>query len=95
LVSNKTLKTGLSLTFKKEVDMELNEIKNEIHNTVIELLPQNLKIALDFLQDLQRTYDEEAQALLSEPAFIEDYRQAKEHIRTGNTVSWKHIKRNV
>ena len=82
-------------TLKKEVDMELTEIKNKIHNTVNELPPQKLKVALDFLQDLQRTNDEETQALLSQPGFTEDYRQAKEDIRTGNTISWKDIKRNV
>ena len=75
--------------------MELTEIKNIIHNTVNELPPQKLKAALDFLQDLQRTDEEETQALLSEPGFIEDYRQAKEDIRSGNTISWKDIKRNV
>jgi hypothetical protein len=80
---------------KKEVDMELTEIKNKIHNTVNELPPQKLKVALDFLQDLQQTDEEETQALLSEPEFIEDYRQAKEDIRAGNTISWKDIKRNV
>jgi hypothetical protein len=75
--------------------MELTEIKNKIHNTVNELPPQKLKVALDFLQDLQQTDEQETQALLSEPGFIEDYRQAKEDIRTGNTISWKDIKRNV
>jgi hypothetical protein len=75
--------------------MELTEIKNKIHNTVNDLTPQKLIVALDFLQDLQRTDEEETQALLSQPDFIEDYRQAKEDIRTGNTISWKDIKRNV
>jgi hypothetical protein len=75
--------------------MELTEMKNKIHNTVNALPPQKLKIALDFLQDLQRTDEDETQALLSEPGFIEDYRQAKEDIRTGKTASWKDIKRNV
>jgi len=75
--------------------MELTEIKNKIHNTVNDLPPQKLIVALDFLQDLQQTDEEETQALLSEPDFIEDYRQAKEDIRTGNTISWKDIKRNV
>ncbi|CAB1084409.1 hypothetical protein D1AOALGA4SA_11933 [Olavius algarvensis Delta 1 endosymbiont] len=75
--------------------MELTEIKNKIHNTVNDLPPQKLIVALDFLQDLQRTDEEETQALLSQPDFIEDYRQAKEDIRTGNTISWKDIKRNV
>ena len=79
----------------KEVTMELTEIKNKIHNTINELPPQKLKVALDFLEDLQRSDEEETLALLSEPGFIEDYRQAKEDIRTGNTISWKDIKRNV
>ena len=75
--------------------MELTEIRNKIQNTIRELPPQKLKVALDFLEDLQRSDEEETQMLLGEPGFIEDYRQAKEDIRTGNTIRWKDIKRNV
>ncbi len=80
---------------KKEVDMELCEIKNKIHDTINELPPQKLIVALDFLQDLQRTDDQVTQALLSEPGFMEDYYQAKEDIRAGSTIRWKDIKRDV
>jgi len=75
--------------------MESIEIKNKILNTIEELPPEKLKMALDLLEDLQRSDEEETQALLKEPGFIEDYRQAKEDIRTGKTVSWEDIKRDV
>lgn len=75
--------------------MEAITIKNKIKNTIEKLSPEKLKIVLDFLEDLQRSDEEETQALLSEAGFIEDYRQAKKDIRTGNTISWEDIKRDV
>ena len=75
--------------------MEITEIKSKIHNAINELPPQKLMAALDFLVDLQRSDQEETKALLSDPVFVDDYRNAKEDIRTGNTVSWKDIKRDV
>ena len=75
--------------------MEAITIKNKIKNTIEELPPEKLKIVLDFLEDLQRSDEEETQALLSEAGFIEDYRQAKKDIRTGNTINWEDIKRDV
>lgn len=75
--------------------MELIEIKNKIHNTIEGMPLKKLLIALDFLQDLQRSDEDETEALLSEAGFIEDYRQAKEDIRTGKTISWEAIKRDV
>ena len=75
--------------------MELIEIKNKIHNAIEGMPLKKLMIALDFLQDLQRSDEDETQALLSEAGFTEDYRQAKEDIRMGKTISWEAIKRNV
>ena len=66
--------------------MELIELKNRISDTIQGLPLQKLKIALDFLEDLQRSDEEETQSLLEEAGFIEDYRQAKEDIRTGKTT---------
>lgn len=75
--------------------MEPIEIKNKIHNTIEGLPPRKLEIALAFLQDLRRSDEDETKVLLSEAGFIEDYREAKKDIRTGKTVSWEAIKRDV
>ena len=75
--------------------MEAIEIKNKIRNAIEGLPPKKLKMALDLLEDLQRSEAEETQALLNEPGFMEDYQQAKEDIRTGQTIPWEEIKRNV
>ena len=74
--------------------MEISEIKAKIENTVKTLPPHNLKIALDFLEDLKRTDEEETQLLLDDIGFMEEYRQAKEDIRTGQTIKWEDIKRD-
>ena len=75
--------------------MELSEIKHKIQDTIKELPPQKLKIALDFLEDLQRSEEEETRILLNDAGFMEDYREAKEDIHTEQTISWEDIKRNV
>lgn len=75
--------------------MELMEIRSKIQDAIKGLPPQKLKVALDFLEDLKQSDEAETQALLNEPDFLEDYRQAKEDIRTGNTISWEDIKRDV
>jgi len=75
--------------------MEPVAIKNKIKNTVDGLPIEKLKIALDFLEDLQRSDENETKALLNEAGFITAYRQAKKDIRSGNTVSWEDIKRDV
>ena len=75
--------------------MELSEIKNKIEGAIKALPPQKLKIALDFLEDLKVSDEDETLALLNDDSFMEDYREAKEDIRTGNTISWKDIKRDV
>ena len=75
--------------------MELIEIKNKIQNTIRGLPPQKLKIALDFLEDLKQSNEEETQILLNDARFMEEYRQAKDDIQSGNTISWKDIRRDV
>ncbi|MGB9498410.1 MAG: hypothetical protein ACKVE4_01385 [Dissulfuribacterales bacterium] len=75
--------------------MELVEIKNRIQDTIKRLPPQKLEIALDFLEDLKQSDEAETDVLLNEPGFLEEYRHAKEDIRTGDTISWENIKRNV
>lgn len=75
--------------------MELVEIKNKIQNTIKELPPQKLEIALDFLEDLKQSDEAETQILLNDVGFMEEYRQAKDDIRSGNTVSWENIRRDV
>ena len=75
--------------------MEISEIKNRIEGAINALTPQKLKIALEFLEDLKRSDEEETRILLNDPGFMEDYRAAKEDIRTGKTINWEDIKRNV
>ena len=48
-----------------------------------------------FLDDLQRSSEDETARLMSDPDFMRDYREAKEDIRTGKAVSFKAIRRNV
>jgi hypothetical protein len=75
--------------------MELSEIKARIADTVRALPARKLKIALDLLEDLKRTDEEETQLLLNDTGFMEEYRKAKEDIRTGRTIKWEDIKRDV
>jgi len=75
--------------------MESTEIISKIQNAVKMLPPQKLEIVLDFLEDLKISDEAETKALLNEPGFLEKYRQAKDDIQSGNTVSWKDIRRDV
>jgi hypothetical protein len=75
--------------------MEQTELKIKIEGAIKALPPQKLKIALDFLEDLKISDEDETLALLNDDIFMEDYREAKEDIRTGKTISWKDIKRDV
>lgn len=74
--------------------MNTLEIKNKIRDAIERLPTEKLKTALDFFEDLEKSEEDETQALLNEPGFIEDYRQAKKDIKEGKTVNWKTIKRN-
>ena len=75
--------------------MEATEIKDKIKDTINKLPLDKLKTALDFLEALQRNEDEETLFLLKEPGLREEYQEAKKDIRTGNTVRWEDIKRDV
>ncbi|MFA6009978.1 MAG: hypothetical protein WC799_08335 [Desulfobacteraceae bacterium] len=75
--------------------MKQYEIETKLHDVIKLLPPHKLKIALDFLEDLTINDEDETKLLLKEPGFLEDYKQAKKDIQTGNTVNWKDIKRNV
>lgn len=71
------------------------ETRNRIHNAINEISPEKLDVILSFLEDLQRSSEEETAMLMSDPGFLQDYQQAKEDIRTGKTVDFKTIRRNV
>ena len=75
--------------------MESTEIINKIQDAVKTLPQQKLKIALDFLEDLKLRNEDETQILLNDAGFMEEYKQAKDDIQSGNTISWKDIRRDV
>ena len=75
--------------------MESMEIKGRIHDTIQQLPPQKLRIALDFLEDLRQSDEDVSEELLYMSGFMEEYRHAKEDIRTGRTIRWEDIKRDV
>ena len=69
--------------------------KNRILDTINTMPLEKLDAVLAFLEDLQRSSENETAMLLSDPGFVRDYREAKEDIRTGKTVSFKAIRRDV
>ena len=71
------------------------EIKNKIHSTIDNLPPEKLDAIIAFLEDLQLSSEDETAMLMSDPGFVKDYKQAKEDIRTGKTVSFKAIRRDA
>ncbi|WP_417909203.1 hypothetical protein [Candidatus Electronema sp. PJ] len=57
--------------------MATAEIKSRLHS-VIEAMPlEKLDAALAFLEDLQRSSEEETALLLGDASFMRDYREAK------------------
>ena len=70
-------------------------LKIKIQKTIKGLPPQKLKIALDFLEDLKQSNEEETQILLNDAGFMEEYRQAKDDIKSGKTISWENLRRDV
>lgn len=75
--------------------MATAEIKSRLHS-VIEAMPlEKLDAALAFLEDLQRSSEEETALLLGDASFMQEYREAKEDIRSGRTVNLKAIRRDV
>ena len=75
--------------------MGTTETRSRIHSTVDNMPPEKLDAVLSFLEDLQRSCEDETTMLMSDPGFIKDYQDAKEDIRTGKTVSFKAIRRDV
>ena len=75
--------------------METVETRNRIHHVIDEMPVEKLDAVLDFLEDLQRSSEDETVLLLSVPGFREDYLEAKEDIRTGETVGFDAIRRDV
>jgi PHD/YefM family antitoxin component YafN of YafNO toxin-antitoxin module len=71
------------------------ETRDQIHNVINHMSPEKLDAVLSFLDDLQRSSEDETARLMSDPGFMKDYREAKEDIRTGKTVSFKAIRRDV
>ncbi|MCI5210479.1 MAG: hypothetical protein D3910_17200 [Candidatus Electrothrix sp. ATG2] len=69
--------------------------KNRILDTINTMPLEKLDAVLAFLEDLQRSSEDETAMLLSDLGFVRDYREAKEDIRTGNTVSLKTIRRDL
>jgi hypothetical protein len=71
------------------------ETRNRIHDAINEISPEKLDAVLSFLEDLQRSSEEETALLMGNSDFMEDFQQAKEDIRTGKTVGFKTIRRDV
>jgi hypothetical protein len=71
------------------------ETRNKINTVINHMPPEKLDTILSFLEDLQRSSEEETAMLMGDSDFMENYRQAKEDIRTGKTVSFKTIHRDV
>lgn len=75
--------------------METVETRNRIHHVIDEMSVEKLDAVLDFPEDLQRSSEDETALLLSVLGFREDYLEAKEDIRTGETVGFDAIRRDV
>jgi len=71
------------------------ETRNRIHSTVDNMPLEKLDAVLSFLEDLERSSEDETAMLLSDPDFIKEYREAKEDIRNNRTVPFKAIRRDV
>ena len=71
------------------------KIKNQIYSTIDNMPQEKLNAIIAFLEDLQLSNEDETAMLMSEPGFIKDYQDAKKDIRSGKTVSFKAIRRDV
>jgi hypothetical protein len=69
--------------------------KNRILNTINTMPLEKLDAVLAFLEDLQRSSEDESAMLMADPGFVRDYREAKEDIRTGSTVRFNAIRHDV
>jgi PHD/YefM family antitoxin component YafN of YafNO toxin-antitoxin module len=75
--------------------MATAEIRNRIYSVIKAMPLEKLDAALAFLEDLQRSSEEETALLLGDASFMRDYREAKEDIRSRRTVNLKAIRRDV
>lgn len=75
--------------------MGIVETRDRIHSAINQMPPEKLDAILSFLEDLQRSSEDETAMLMSDPGFVKDYQDAKEDIRAGKTVSFKAIRRDV
>ena len=75
--------------------MDTIEIKNQIYSTIDNMPQEKLNAIIAFLEDLQLSNEDETAMLMSEPGFIKNYQDAKKDIRSGKTVSFKAIRRDV
>ncbi len=71
------------------------EARKIIHSAIDAMTPEKLDAVLTFLDDLQRSSEDETVMLLSDPGFVKDYQEGKEDIRTGKTVAFNAIRRDV
>ncbi len=71
------------------------EARKIIHSAIDAMTPEKLDAVLTFLDDLQRSSEDETVMLLSDPDFVKDYQEGKEDIRTGKTVAFNAIRRDV
>jgi hypothetical protein len=85
------------LIFKGEGETIMGTVttKNRIMHTIDTMPLEKLDAVLAFLEDLQRSSEDESAILMADPVFVRDYQEAKEDIRTGNTLSLQAIRRDV
>lgn len=75
--------------------MGITETREQIHNAINTIPPEKLDFVLDFLDDLQRTSADETRLLLNLPGLLNDFQEAREDLRTGKTIPFKAIRRDV
>ncbi|MFP7753857.1 hypothetical protein ACLG6S_04235 [Thermodesulfobacteriota bacterium B35] len=71
------------------------ETRKRIYKAINTMSSEQLDVVLDFLEDFQRSDEDETAMLMTDPGFMREYQDAREDIRTGKTVSFRSIRRNV
>lgn len=69
--------------------MGIVETINRIHVAINPISPEKIDAVLSFLEDLQRSSEEDTSMPMSYSEVMQDYRQVKKDIRTGKTVDFK------
>ena len=87
------MRYSINLFFEKGKRMGALDVKTKIYSTIDAMPLEKLDAVLAFLEDLQRSSEDETVMLMREPGFMRDYQEAKKDIRTGTTVSLKAIRR--